>query len=484
MNTPLSQTVQWDREYVWHPFTQMTDWIKSDPIVITRGKGSWLWDANARRYLDANSSIWTNLHGHNHPKINHAIERQLRQISHCSALGLANKPASELAARLAMAARPSFNQPSRNAPFPALGKVFFSDDGSTAMEAALKMAYVYARRSQRSKKPRFLSLDSAYHGDTVGAASVGHINLFHETFRGLLFPAGKVMSPACYRCPFNRASPEPADARTYRKCEWECVDAVNSAFRKARKERAPYTAMVVEPVLQGAAGMVAHPEGWLKRVAEICRWNDALLIADEVLTGLGRASDPVRVLGDRTQLLACHQEEVQPDLVALAKGLTGGYLPMAATLASTPVFEAFLGRYDEFKTFFHGHSYSGNPLGASAALANLRLLESKECLESRQALAATLRAFAQELWKHPQVGDVRQSGMVLAVELVRNRKTREPWPLANQAGIRVCSEMAKLGVLTRPIGNVIVLMPPYCTTPKQVDLMFSTLGQSIRRVFN
>ncbi|HKQ38483.1 MAG TPA: aminotransferase class III-fold pyridoxal phosphate-dependent enzyme, partial [Verrucomicrobiae bacterium] len=290
-----------DHQYIWHPFTQMRDWLQCEPIVIARGKGAVLEDVHGRKYLDANSSIWTNLHGHNHPKINAAIKRQLRCVAHSSSLGLANEPASLLAKELAQAAN--------------LHKVFFSDDGSTAMEVALKLSYEFSHR--RGLKPKFLSLDGAYHGDTVGAVSLGHIDLFHKSFGGLLFDADKVMAPYCYRCPFNRARPERADAREYRKCNWECVGKVEQKFR-----RHSYSAFVVEPLIQGAAGMIAQPTGWLRRMAEITRAHGAHLIADEVLTGFGRTGT----------LFACEQEGVRPDFLALSKGLTGGYLPMAATL--------------------------------------------------------------------------------------------------------------------------------------------------------
>ena len=439
-----------DQQYVWHPFTQMRDWLRREPIVIARGKGAVLQDVRGRKYLDANSSIWTNLHGHNHPRINGAIKRQLRRIAHSSALGLANEPASLLARELAQATK--------------LDKVFFSDDGSTAMEVALKLAYAYARRTGRAKKPRFLSVDGAYHGDTVGAVSLGHIDLFHKSYAGLLFKTDKVMAPYCYRCKFNRAAPERADAREYCKCNCECVSKVEQQF-----ERRQYDAFVVEPLIQGAAGMIPQPKGWLSRVAEIARAHGTQLIADEVMTGFGRTGS----------LFACQQENVRPDFLALAKGLTGGYLPMAATLTTQAVFDAFLGEYSEFKTFFHGHSYTANQLGSAAALASLELLNAPGANESRRALEANLRAGLQELWDVPIVGDIRQVGLIAGIELVKNWRTREPFDLRERVGIRVCEAMAKRGVLTRPIGNVIVLMPPYCTTPKQTALTFAVLREAL-----
>ena len=284
----MNKFAQLDRQFVWHPFTQMRDWLKREPIVIASGKGAVLRDVHGREYLDANSSIWTNLHGHNHPKINAAITRQLKKISHSSALGFANEPASLLAEKLVKAANPK--RVGRASPragsskaSPHLAKVFFSDDGSTAMEVALKLAYEYTRRtrsagglSARSRlQPRFLSLDGAYHGDTIGAVSLGHIDLFHRAYGGMLFQTDKVMSPYCYRCPFNRAQPERDDARKYRKCGWECVGLVEKKFSAQKKRGNPYAAFVFEPLMQGAAGMIPQPSGWLGKVTDIARSHGA-----------------------------------------------------------------------------------------------------------------------------------------------------------------------------------------------------------------
>jgi adenosylmethionine-8-amino-7-oxononanoate aminotransferase len=297
----------------------------------------------------------------------------------------------------------------------------------------------------------------------VGAVSLGHIDLFHKAYAGLLFQTDQVMAPYCYRCPFNRAQPERADARTYRKCKWECVGLVEKAFKKKK-----YAAFVVEPLMQGAAGMIPQPAGWLRDVAAIAHANEAQLIADDVMTGFKRAGK---------NILACHNEAVQPDFAALAKGMTGGYLPMAATLTTQEVFDAFLGKYEEFKTFFHGHSFTGNQLGSAAALASLELLQNEK---PRLALERAMEEEAKGLWNLEHVGDIRQVGGVMGIELVRDWRTREPFRLEERLGIRVCEEMAKRGALTRPIGNVIVVMPPFCTTRKQVKNIFDALRESIR----
>jgi adenosylmethionine-8-amino-7-oxononanoate aminotransferase len=474
-----------DHRHVWHPFTQMRDWLKREPIVIVEGKGARLWDAHGREYLDANSSIWTNLHGHNHPRINAAIRRQLGKIAHSSALGFANEPASMLAEKLVAAANPPAVQAARMLSKgagrnPALRKVFFSDNGSTAMEVALKLAYAFARRPGLSPKPKFLTLEGAYHGDTVGAVALGHIDLFHKAYAGLLFKTDMVMAPYCYRCPFNRAKPERADARDYRKCNWECVGKLEQKFAAQKKRGNPYTAFVFEPLMQGAAGMIPQPSGWLSRAAEIARAHGALLIADEVMTGFGRTGLGAAREGERPRsLFACHHEGVQPDFMALAKGLTGGYLPMAATLTTPEAFDAFLGEYDEFKTFFHGHSFTGNQLGAAAGLASLAMLQTSRSVRARQQLEQTLQSELPALWRCPNVGDIRQVGLVAGIELVRDWRTREPFDLRERVGIRVCEALVRRGVLTRPIGNVVVLMPPYCTTPTEARRMVAALGEAI-----
>lgn len=470
----MKTLAQLDRRYIWHPFTQMRDWMKRPPIVIVAGRGAVLEDAEGREYLDANASIWTNLHGHNHPALNSAIGRQLKKIAHSSALGLANEPASLLAGQLIKAANPPAIASRAGV---RLEKVFFSDDGSTALEVALKLAYEFTRRTRGIRAPRFLTLEGAYHGDTVGAVSLGHIDLFHKAYAGLLFRSDAVMAPYCYRCPFNRARPERADARDYRQCRWECVDKVEQVFRARKRQGDSYAAMTIEPLMQGAAGMIPQPPGWLRRVAEIARQHGTLLIADEVMTGFGRTG-----AGGAATLFACHHERVQPDFLCVAKGLTGGYLPMAATLTTQAVFDAFLGEYEEFKTFFHGHSFTGNQLGASAALASLKLLHSSAGVRARAGLERVLREELGGLWRFPNVGDIRQTGLVAGIELVRDWKTRAPFPLRDRVGIRVCEAMARRGVLTRPIGNVLVIMPPYCTTARQARRMVAALAESLQEV--
>jgi adenosylmethionine-8-amino-7-oxononanoate aminotransferase len=449
-----------DRSHVWHPFTQMRGWNAPthEPIVIVEGQGAVLKAEDGREYLDGNSSIWTNLHGHRRPEIDQAIRDQLDRIAHSSFLGLTNDVAPRLAAELVEVAGL------------AGWRVFLSDDGSTAMEAALKM--VYQARVQRGEASRtvFVSLASAYHGDTVGAMSAGHSPVFHAAYKPLLFETREVMSPACYRCPYNKAEPvRGTEARTARKCEWECIGELKRTLDDLGDKA---SALVLEPLVQGAAGMKMQPHGYLEQAATACRERGVWLVLDEVMTGFGRTGT----------MFAFQREQVRPDLVALAKGLTGGYLPVAATLASPEIFEAFFGEYRELKTFFHGHSYTGNALGCAAALANLKIFETDQTLEKNEALAQKLGTALAQFWDHPNVGDVRQEGLIGAIEIVRDFATRESFPFADRVGHRICEAARAHGLLTRPIGDVLVLMPPYCTTEAQLAQMAEALWLGLNEV--
>jgi adenosylmethionine-8-amino-7-oxononanoate transaminase len=449
-----------DREYVWHPFTQMRDWNAAvhSPIVIVEGQGAVLKAEDGREYLDGNSSIWTNLHGHRRPEIDQAIRDQLDRIAHSSFLGLTNDVAAHLASDLIETTGLSGH------------KVFFSDDGSTAMEAALKM--VYQARIQRGEKTRttFVSLANGYHGDTVGAMSAGHSPTFHAAYKPLLFETREVMSPTCYRCPYNRAEPvRDVDARASRKCQWECVGELTKALDELGDSA---SAFVLEPRVQGAAGMKMHPAGYLEKAATACRERGVWLVLDEVMTGFGRTGE----------MFAFQHEEVVPDVVALAKGLTGGYLPVAATLASRQIFDAFLGDYAELKTFFHGHSYTGNALGCAAARANLQIFKTEGTLKNNAALEKILAAHVARFWNHPNVGDVRQEGLICGIEIVSNFKSRQSFPFAERIGHRICEAARKHGLLTRPVGDVLVLMPPYCVTEGQITQMVEALWLGLNEV--
>ena len=456
---PTESNSDLDKRYLWHPFTPTDTWLADEPVVITDGERSWLTNENGKKYLDGNSSIWTNLHGHRRPEINHAIRSQLDRIAHSSFLGLSNDLAPKLGQRLIQLASTSGNEPAR---------CFFSDDGSTAMEAALKIVYQYFQQNGQPERTRFISLSSAYHGDTVGAMSVGHSPLFHQSYREMLFESGEVMAPYCYRCPYNKARPEKADARSCRQCHWECVDLVETKF----KEAGPAAAWVMEPRIQGAAGFIMHPEGYLEKTCAIAQNHGAKVVLDEVMTGFGRSGS----------IFAFQKEQVQPDVIALAKGLTGGYLPLAATLVSEELFNGFRG--DRSRTFYHGHSYTGNQLGCAAALASLDLLATPACTQQRQMIENTLNQSQTGFWKLDHVGDVRQEGCILAVELVEVFASRQSFDPAKRIGAEVCRQAALLRLLTRPVGDVLVLMPPYSTTQDEVRQMVDLLCRAILKTLN
>jgi len=436
------------RRYIWHPFTQMTEWEKEIPLVIERGEGVHLYDIYGKRYLDGVSSIWVNLHGHRKTAIDRAVKKQIDTIAHSTLLGLTNLPAIRLAKKLVSLAPKG------------LAKVFFSDNGSTAMEAALKIAFQYWRHRGKPRKTKFVSLVNAYHGDTIGSVSLGGIGLFHGLYAPLLFQTYKVGAPYCYRCFLKKTFPE---------CGLACADEVEKILSRRHGEIA---AVVVEPMIQGAAGMLTWPTGYLKRIRDLCTRHRVLLIADEVFTGFGRTGT----------IFACEQEAVTPDLMAVAKGLTGGYLPLAATLVTQEIYDAFLGDYREFKTFFHGHSYTGNQLGCAAALANLEIFEKEDVLKKLKPKIEALKKYLAPLKDHPHVGEIRQIGLIAAVELVKDRSTKEAFPLEERWGHRVAGEALKRGMIIRPLGNVVPLIPPLSVTVPQLKKMVAILDQSIRTV--
>ena len=441
------QLAQWDHAYLWHPFTQMKEWEREDPIIIERGKGSYLIDTEGHRYLDGTSSIWVNLHGHQHPTLDKALRQQLEKVAHSTLLGLSNTPAIQLARELV-----------RIAP-KGLTRVFYSDDGSTAVEVALKMAVQYWQQQKQSmgSKRMFVNLKLAYHGDTAGAMSVGNIQLFHERFHPLLFPTLKVDAPYCYRCPLKL---------TYPSCRLACLEPIERLLKARHKDIAGF---IIEPLVQAAAGMITAPPGYLKRIRELCTRYNVLLIADEVATGFGRTG----------KMFACQHEDVTPDLMAISKGLTGGYMPLAATMATEEIYQAFLGEYRDWKTFFHGHSYTGNPLGCAVALANLEVFRTEQTLKHLQPKIKLLNRLLKPLAEHPHVGEIRQCGFMVGIELVKKRTAREPYPLEERIGHRVAMEARTRGLLLRPIGNVIVLMPPLITTMIELKRMMQVLERSI-----
>ncbi len=438
-----------ERDCLWHPFTQMREWVEGEPIIVERAHGATLVDIEGREYLDGTGALWCNLHGHHVAEIDQAIRAQLDKVAHSTLLGLGSEAAARFAAEL-VAAAPA-----------GLSRCFYSDSGSTAVEVALKIAYQFWQQEgtgEHRGRTRFLCLTNAYHGDTLGSVSVGGIELFHKIFAPLLFDAFHAPSPYCYRCPMG-CEPEG--------CAMECFDAL---ARLARDHREEIAAVIVEPLMQGAAGMIAQPPGYLRRVRELCDELDLLLICDEVAVGLGRTGT----------LWACDQEGVAPDLLCLAKGISGGTLPLAATLTTERIFEAFLGDYAELKTFFHGHTYTGNALACAAASASLELLlREGGSLAGVTARADHLARNLEAIAALPHVGEVRQRGLMVGIELVADRATRASYPWEERRGWQVCQEAIARGVYLRPLGDVVVLMPPLTITFAELDRLVETLAEAI-----
>ena len=423
----MQNAARLDHDHLWHPFTQQRDWVADEPLIIESAEGSELIDSDGRRYLDGVSSLWCNVHGHRHPAIDEAVRGQLDRVAHTTMLGLSHPGAAELAARLVEIAPPGLN------------RVFYSDSGSTAVEVALKMGFQYwqHRGGQHVRKTSFISLEGGYHGDTLGSVSVGGMPLFHSTFEPLLFRSHRV---------------EPGN-----------VDEVARMLAMREEEVA---AVVMEPLVQGAAGMVTHPPGFLRAVRRICDRHGALLICDEVATGFGRTGT----------MFACEQEGVSPDLLCVAKGLTGGYMPLAATLATERIYEAFLGAHSDCKTFFHGHTYTGNPLACAAALASLEVFERERTLVRLQPKIRLLRDWLTQVERMREVTEVRQCGLMAAIDLGEHDPEL-------RVGHRVVLEARRRGVIVRPLGDVIVLMPPLSISKQDLRRLVEVVVKSIRAAF-
>jgi adenosylmethionine---8-amino-7-oxononanoate aminotransferase len=439
----------WDNQFVWHPFTPMLAYRDEGAPIIEAAEGFDLIDVEGRRYLDGISSLWCNVHGHRVPEIDRAIREQLDRVAHTTLLGLSSVPSIELATEL-VALAPH-----------GLTKVFYSDSGATAVEVALKIAYQFhaqkAGASDAARRDRFLCLGSAYHGDTLGTVSVGGIPLFHSAYRDLLFKTVSVPSPVAFRTPPGFTPATYLD---------HCFAEVERLIVENRDRAA---AFVMEPLVQGAAGILVHPTGYLSRVRQLTREHGIPLIADEVAVGFGKTGT----------LFACEQEDVCPDLLCLAKGLTGGYLPLAATLATDEIYEAFLAAPHEGKTFFHGHTFTGNALACAAALASLRLFEENRVLENVRANTARIAARLSALKSSAVVGEIRQKGAMVGIELVRDRATSEPFPPERRLGHQVTLAARKRGVILRPLGDVVVLMPAPAMPGDLVDRLCDVAIESI-----
>ncbi len=449
MNENTQRLINTDKQCVWHPFTQMKGWLESEPVVIDSGDGFHLIDTEGNRYIDGVSSLWCNVHGHRVKKIDDAIRNQLDKISHSTLLGLAQTKSIELAEKLV-------NIAPKN-----LCKVFYSDSGATSVEIALKIAYQYYRNIGQ-KRDKFIAIGQSYHGDTIGSVSVGGIELFHSIFRPMLFDTHFVPSPFPYR--FNGATEQ---------CKQFTLDKIEEILKK---ESDRICAVIAEPLVQGAAGMIVHPQGFLKGVRELTKKYNVLLIADDVATGFGRTG----------KMFACENENVGPDIMCVAKGITGGYLPLAATLATQEIFDAFLGKPEDFKTFYHGHTYTGNALACAAAVASLELFEENKIIESLPAKINLMKEYFSKISNLEYVGDIRQCGMMAGVEIVKDKRTKESFAYEKLIGAKLCAAMRPKGVMMRPLSDVIVLMPPVAidlnTLKTLLDVVFDTLKNDLPKI--
>ncbi|MDV6378007.1 adenosylmethionine--8-amino-7-oxononanoate transaminase [Sporosarcina sp. GW1-11] len=438
-----NELLEKSKQYMWLPFTQMSDYEK-DPLIIKSGEGVTVTDIHGNTYLDGYSSLWLNVHGHRKKELDEAIQTQLQSIAHSTLLGAANIPSILLAEKLVKLAPKG------------LTRVFYSDSGATAVEIAVKMAYQYWQNKGVQKKTKFVTVSNGYHGDTVGTMSVGSIELYHKVYSSLLFDALVIPFPSVYRHPSG-------DENIVLD---ESLEVLRSLFEESHEEIA---GMVLEPMIQGAGGMNTMPPGYLKGVEALCKEFDVLLIVDEVATGFGRTG----------KMFAVEHEAIQPDLMTVAKGLTGGYLPVAATFATEEIYHAFYGEYEEMKTFFHGHSYTGNQLGCAVALANLEIFEKEQLVQQAAEKSVVLKQLLEDVKQLPHVGDVRQCGLMCGVEIVKDPFTKESFQPESRVAYRATLKMRELGLLTRPLGDVIVLMPPLATTKEQLAEMVEILKKGI-----
>jgi adenosylmethionine-8-amino-7-oxononanoate transaminase len=432
-----------DKRYLWHPFTQMAGWAETEPVIIEAGDGFYLIDTENRRYIDGVSSLWCNVHGHRVKKLDDAIAEQIGKISHSTLLGLGQNKSIELA-EILVEISPD-----------GLEKVFYSDSGATSVEIALKMAYQYYQNIGQKRRTKFIALENSYHGDTIGAVSVGGMELFHSIFRPLLFETFFTPSPHPYR--FDGDSGQCLDY---------CLEKLESSLKSHAGEIA---AVIVEPLVQGAGGIIVHPKGFLKGVSELAKKYDVLLIADEVATGFGRTG----------KMFACETEDVSPDIMCIAKGLTGGYLPLAATLATEEIFNAFLGQADEYKTFCHGHTYTGNALCCAAAVASLELFSKNKIIESLPTKIELMKKYFEKIAKLPFVGDCRQYGLMGGIEIVKNKDTKESFDYEQAVGAKLCAAMRSKGAMMRPLGDVIVLMPAVAMDMETSEKLLGIVAETI-----
>jgi adenosylmethionine-8-amino-7-oxononanoate aminotransferase len=441
--------IEKDKKYIWHPFTQMKSWLNEDPLIIEHGDKNMLYDMEGRGYIDAYASLWCNVHGHNIEYINNAIKEQVDSISHSTTLGASNIPSILLAEKL-IEISPE-----------GLTKVFYSDSGATSVEIALKMAYQYWMHKEGKPREYFIKFDNAYHGDTIGSVSLGGVDLFHSIFKGLLFNTIKVKSTYSYRMEGFPTLEEAGDI------------VLNEIEEKLKENAGKVIAIVLEPKMFGAAGMVRQPDGFVSKVSKLSKKYDTLLICDEVATGFGRTSS----------MFACESEGVSPDFMCVAKGLTGGYLPVAATLTSDKIFDAFLGEPHEAKTFYHGHTFTGNQLGCAAAIASLELFDKNNLISHVKEITPHLMEKLNRLFGcHENIGEIRQSGVMTGIEIVENPKTRKSFAPNKLIGQKIILECRKHGVLTRNLDDVIIVNPPLSITKDEIDTIINAISAAVKEV--
>lgn len=450
MTRQLSSLQTKDLQHVWHPCSQMKDYEEFPPIVIKRGKGVWLYDEHGNRYLDAVSSWWVNLFGHANPRLSQALTEQAFTLEHAIFANFTHEPAVKVAEKLVELTPDGLN------------KVFYADNGSSAIEVALKMSFQYHMQSGKQTKKRFLALTDAYHGETLGALSVGGVDLYNEVYKPLLLDTVRAQGPNCFRCPFNE-QPE--------SCLAQCISYVEEELVHLHEE---ITAVIIEPLIQAAAGMKMYPPIYLKRLRELCTKYDVHLIADEIAVGFGRTGT----------LFACEQAGISPDFMCLSKGLTGGYLPLSAVLTTDKVYEVFYDDYGTMKAFLHSHSYTGNPLACRVALEVLTIFEEENFIERIQQKSKRMRELALEAFSSiPYVGEYRQMGLVGAIELVSNQDTKEPFLGDERIGYQIYKRALVKGLLIRPLGNILYFMPPYIISDEEMQFMIGTTKETIIEFF-
>ena len=434
----MSEWIKRDLKHVWHPYTQMKDCGRVPPILIERAKGLRLYDNKGNVYYDTISSWWCNVHGHNHPKIRKAISKQLNMLEHVMFAGFTHKPAILLAERL-VSITPN-----------NLKKVFFSDNGSTAVETALKMSYQYWHNKGKKHKKKFLSLDYGYHGDTIGTMSISGVDMFNEIFSPLFFESFKAPSPYCYRCPMGLKDEE---------CGLACIKPLEDILKNKNKEIA---ALVIEPLVLAAGGMIVYPGEYLREVARLSKKYNVHLILDEVATGFGRTG----------KMFACEYDSIEPDFMCLSKGITAGFLPLGVTLTTNDVYDAFYADYGKGKTFHHGHTYTANPISCAAALASLDVFKEEGTLDKIADLIPLFADYTKILGRVKKVGNTRQIGLIGAAELVKNRETKEKFDINDRIGFKIYKKGLKENLILRPIGNVIYFFMPSCVKKNEIEFIF------------